>query len=124
MNQYFPQKYFENVKEGALEIYHYCSGLAVANNQLLVAAVTGKRIQVVSGVAYSTGAFTQIFFKSNSGGAQLKSFALPANTSDTPNVNFCVSPIEMFETATGHGLYIDVIADVPIVSINYIIYTP
>jgi hypothetical protein len=100
------------------------NGIAVAANQTIVAAVANKRILVVGGVIYSNGAFTQVTFKSASGGTALRSYAIPANTVATPNVFIVPSILESFETNTGEGLFADNSAVIAICSIDYIEYTP
>jgi len=124
--QYYPGKIFETAKDGVCPITYGCNtSLTVTTNNLAVTAVTGKRILVIGGSVYSNGAFTQITFRSGSGGSALKSYAIPANTVATPNVNLCPNGIlDGFETETGIGLYVDNSAVIAIMSLAFITYTP
>lgn len=129
-NIYIPGKLFvNNYGGGKVDVcpitYGCNTALPVANNNLAVAAVTGKRILVIGGSVYSNGAFTQLTFRSESGGSALKSYAIPANTVATPNVNLCPNGLfDGFETATGIGLYVDNSAVIAIMSLSFITYTP
>ena len=122
----FPGKLFGTFKDGVCDLnYYQNTSLAVANNTSLVAAVSGKRILVVGGYAYSNGAFTQLTFKSASGGTALRSYAIPANTVATPNVQFCQNGLfDGFQTVTGEGLFVDNSAVIALVSLVYLTYTP
>ena len=120
-----PNAFLQN-SNGAYPIKNVYNGnVAVANNTQLVAGVTGKRIMVVGGFAYSNGAFTQLTFKSATGGTNKRGLAVPANTVAQPNVPLCPNGIlDMFETETGQGLFVDNSAVIALISINYIEYIP
>lgn len=100
------------------------NGLAAAANQLVIPAVSGKRILVIGGNAYSSGAATTLAFLSASGGTLLRMIALPVNTAATPNVPLTLHALDQWETKTGEGLYCTNSAVVALVSVSYIEYTP
>lgn len=97
---------------------------SVANNQSVVAAVAGKRIRVMGlnwQTASGAGAGT-MQFKSNSGGSALTpAFQVPLQ----PTIDrWPISTTGYFETATGHGLFVDVATQAVTVMVFYIEYTP
>jgi hypothetical protein len=126
--QISPSQIFEQAisKGGVCPLIYGCNpAVGVAANTLMASAVAGKRILVVGGFAYSNGAFTQLTFKSASGGTNLRSYAVPANTVATPNVQLCPNGLfDGFETNTGEGLYVDNSAVIALISLVYLTYTP
>lgn len=99
--------------------------LAAANAQLVIAAVTAKRIRVMGFDAQSTtAANAALNFDSGSGGTLIWGpVNLPLSTSgiliEKPVINS-----GYFETATGVGLYADVATTGAFVNVYYITYTP
>lgn len=100
---------------------------AATDNQLAVAATTGKRIKVLHYNLCSDGAEGLIMFRSNSGGTVIWHSgvalftAIPAN----PNTNPGPNPWGWFETSTGHGLYVNNTGAAAVrVAVGYVIYTP
>lgn len=98
---------------------------AVGNNQLLVAAVTGKRIRVMGLIAQSDTATVGRFqLEDGSGGAQI-SAAL--STPPVTNGDVLFMPIVecgYCETSTGTGLYCDIVTAAINMQVWYITYTP
>lgn len=100
------------------------NGLAVGANQLVITAVSGKKLLIVGGNAYSNGAATTLAFLSASGGTLIRMIALPANTVATPNVPLTLHQFDQWETKTGEGLYCTNSAVLALVSVTYVEYTP
>lgn len=123
-----PTKYFVYKKNGNLEDCPIktaqVNAIAVATNQQIVAAVTGKKIRVVGGTMYSNGAASAVNFIDGSGGAGLKALFVPANTVSHPNVLIAPEINEQFETSAGVGLFANNSAVLVICTVNYIEYTP
>ena len=97
----------------------------VANNQQVVAAVSGKRIRVMGwlaqSVAAAVGAFT---LKSASGGTALMTpLYVPAITAGACEKLPIVDSGYM-ETVAGEGLFVDVITAAINLDVFYIIYAP
>ena len=123
-----PVRMYEVARSGSGEVCQLESkGVApgVANNTQLIAAVTGKKIRVMGIQAQSQGAAAGAFqLKSNSGGATLTpAMYTPPNTNGAwyqlPVINS-----GYMETATGHGLFVDVTTTGQSMLISYIVYTP
>jgi len=122
---YSPNLYFETAKDGVCQIKTaVVNGLAVGANQLVITAVSGKRLLIVGGNAYSNGAATTLAFLSASGGTLLRMIQVPVNTAATPNVPLCLHQFDQWETKTGEGLYCTNSAVVALVSVSYIEYSP
>ena len=120
-----PNKVFQDQNGVCPIISVVFPSVTVTTNNLLITAVTGKRVLVVGGSAYSNGAFTQLTFRSASGGTAKRSVAIPANTVAAPNIFLCPNGLnDSFETNTGEGLYVDNSAVIAILSLNYLVYTP
>lgn len=97
---------------------------AVANNQQIIAAQTGKRIRVLGFTVQSSAALAGAFlFKRNSGGATIwvvqnvlsnvnPPFILPFN-----ELGYC-------ETGTSEGLFTDVVTTALNFNVFYVVYTP
>jgi len=123
-NMIYPNKVFQD-QNGVCELKNaVVNGLAVGADQLVITAVTGKRILVIGGNAYSNGAATTLAFLSASGGALIRMAALPANTSASPNVPLTLHQFDQWQTRTGEGLYCTNSAAVALVSITYLEYAP
>lgn len=99
--------------------------LTVANNQLIVAAVTGKRIRII-GFSYQSKAAGAASFllRSGSGGAVIHELLTQAGTGSPPILfpkddggGYC-------ETASGTGLYADNAGNLASLNVYYITYTP
>jgi len=113
------------VKEQVCQLTNYYLSASVANNQQVVAAVSGKRIRVMGLWGISGGAgISSCTLKSASGGTALQSFTLPANTSAQPNVQMPVVDSGYYETVTGEGLFLDVATTAALINVQVIIYTP
>lgn len=97
-------------------------GATVANNQQVVAAVTGKVIHVVGLILtpFSTGN-PSIVFKNGSGGATLAGFVLPSNTVSNP-FHLPTTDTGYFKTTAGTGLFVDVITNAAGINVLYIEY--
>lgn len=96
------------------------SATGATNNQQVIPAITGKKIVVLHGTMRSTGAQTSISFKSASGGTNVCSYELPANTVTTPNVEITPKLWGAFRTNAGEGLYVDNSAVLAAISLTYI----
>jgi len=96
----------------------------VANNQTVVAAVSGKRIRGMGLTAQSNvdAAIAGIALKSASGGSIIYQFYAPPRLSSPEHLP--IAACGYFETNTGEGLYVDVSTNVAILNVFYIIYTP
>ena len=98
---------------------------SVANNQQVIAAVTGKRIRVMGGIYQSGGAaVSNIWFKSNSGGARLTADLRVPMIDNGENFFLPIVECGYYETSTGHGLFTDVATDSCNMTVFYIEYTP
>jgi len=97
----------------------------VANNQVVIAAITGKRIRVMCVHLQGTGgAIGAVLFKSASGGTSLSpSYWAPANTNAAQFI-LPMTDTGYFETNTGEGLYVDIASAGVYVNVFYITYTP
>lgn len=96
---------------------------AVANNQLIVTAVSGQRIRVMGFTMQSAAAQGNPIFKNGSGGAYISAaFWAPAST--LPPFVLPVTDSGYFETTTGTGLYADVATAIVYMNVFYITYTP
>jgi hypothetical protein len=98
---------FEDQNDVVLIKGSYSSYTAGTNNQLAVAAVTGKQIIVVSAQMTSLGTAGAVGFISASGGTGLDYYTIPANTVSDPNVTLPFDLGGHFETVAGQGLYIN-----------------
>lgn len=99
--------------------------LAAGLNQLIVTAVTGKRIRCMGWKAQGNAAgFPSISFKSASGGTVLTPHIYVPNNAAGLTNDLPVTDSGYFETLTGEGLY----ADINVANLNilvfYIIYKP
>lgn len=97
---------------------------AATNNVQLIAATSGKIIRVVSMHLTSSGAATNVIFKSNSGGTMVDRFYLPLNTSAPPDTILPLNLAGWFETAAGHGLFTDCGAVAAEGHLRYILVDP
>lgn len=123
--QYFPAGIYSD-KNAQCELKDKVFFAAGAtNNQAVITAVSGKRLYIVSMNIYTSGIATDVVFKSASGGTNKYACQIPANTVATPNFTLGFKPDGWFNTETGEGLYVDVIAAVQTnISVRYIEYTP
>lgn len=91
------------------------------NNQTVIAAVTGKKILVLSGNICSLGAAGLCSFKNGSGGTAFSRYYIPANTVASPNVSMNWLPDGLFQTTSGTGVFADnASGDLVAVSLRYI----
>lgn len=96
---------------------------AVANNQSLVAAVTGSRIRVMGLLVQSLNAGgSQIGLKDASGGSTLLYIAAPAITVGPTFIPIVDSGY--VETTAGNGLFLDCSTHEANVTVFYITYQP
>jgi hypothetical protein len=95
-----------------------------STNTQVVAAASGKKILVVGGFVLSTGAATQLEFKSGSGGTLRAVYYAPANTVANPNIPLILQPGDIFETEEGVGLFVDNSAVNAVISLRYVEYIP
>lgn len=122
--QYSPQQGFYD-KNGPCEILHLLSNVPVANDQALIAAVTGKRSRVIGGNIYSNAAATGLVFKSATAATEPRcAFHIPANTVATPNVFLPWNPYGYFQSNVGGLIYTDNSAVVAITSLIYFYWSP
>lgn len=120
----WPDKMYED-STGALVVKTaYVSLTAATNNQLMVTAVSGKKILVLSGHLTSLGAQSDVAFLSASGGAVRKYLTIPANTVATPNVELVYNPVGWVATNSGEGLYMNCGAVAVNADVRYIEVTP
>lgn len=123
-NTFYPNAIFAN-QYGNCPTVNFSGAVAVGtNNNLLVTAVTGSRIVVVSYNVLSAGAAdTLLTFKSASGGTNIYFEEAPANTK-TPNKGI-FNPCGHFETIVSQGLYVDCGAGASAyISLRYFTYVP
>lgn len=97
----------------------------IANNQQVIAGVSGKKIKVMGLLAQSNGATLGFFsLKSASGGTVIFGpFAPPSNTTGT-YLQLDIADVGYCETNVGEGLFVDVSTAVVILFVNYLVYTP
>ncbi len=104
-----------------------CARLAatVANNQQVIAAVSGKRHRIMGWLIQSNGAGTSTFiFRSASGGTALFGpHLILANTAGVID-HLPIVDTGYHETNTGDGLFIDVTTTAATIQVFYITYTP
>lgn len=122
-----PRKYYENKRaNGGDEINTVKSvniSLSVANNQQVIAAVTGKRIRVISYKIQSANTAASAYaFKDGSAGTVLDGGYGPSNS----GLPLMMPPFDAgyFETSTGVGLFADIVTHTTSVQVYYIEYTP
>lgn len=100
---------------------------AVALNQSIIAAITGKRIRVMGllGFGNATSNVSQIVFKNGTGGSLLTNgIILDNRTVSTKSPVLPVINSGYFETDTGVGLFADVYDVAAAVTVFYIEYKP
>lgn len=118
-----PNKFFEFAKDGVCEVSTLYTSSVVSANNLLVSAVSGKRIKVISLIAQTDNAARGVLkFLSASAGTLIFGAFISTNAQDAfrlePNI------LGWFETKTGEGLYSTIEVQPVFYSIQYIIYTP
>lgn len=115
-------------KNGVREVKDaFKQATAATNNQEVVAAVSGKKIVVLSMVAHSLGAGERIVFKSASGGSNKRSYWVQDVTVCTSSCNTQepFNPSGIFRTNTGEGLFVDNNSAAAVnISVEYIEFTP
>ena len=123
---YFPGKTFSTETDGVCAITDVVVTVGAASTDTsIIAAVSGKVIQIIGGNLRSVGAVTAVTFKSASGGTNKRAYQVPVNTAATPNVELEPNPLGHFRTNVGEGLFADNSgADQLTVSLSYITYTP
>lgn len=120
-----PFKSFISATETYLQLQSTILTGTVANNQQIVAAVSGKRIRVYSWLIQSQGAgISGVAFLSASGGTLLMNAVAPSNAAVPANdkLPFCLPGY--FETITGEGLFCNIGTTASYVFLDYIVYTP
>jgi hypothetical protein len=94
-----------------------------ATNIPVVAAVSGKKIRVLSICLTSAANMTQPTLKNGSGGAVIYQMTCPANTGEHPDVVRDLNPFGWCETSTGVGLYADAGTTTQNIQVRYVAYT-
>lgn len=122
-----PRKYYENKRaNGGDEINTVKSvniSLSVANNQQVIAAVTGKRIRVIAyKIQSATSSVGAYGLKDGSGGPSLDGGYTPSQN----GLPLIMIPFDAgyFETSTGVGLFADIVGHSASLQVYYIEYTP
>lgn len=119
--EYFPTGIFRD-KNGPCEVKYVVSNLSVANNQVVVAAVSGKILMPISIVASSGAASGLVTLKDGNAGTAKFFTVAPPNTGAPMEHEF--NPAGWMRTSTGVGIYADCATTASILSIAYIEYTP
>lgn len=92
--------------------------LGATNNQQVIAAVTGKKIFVLSGTLGSAGALGSALFKSATAGTNKHGWYFPANPGI---VEMIPQAWGVFNTNAGEGLFVDnTSAALLVISLRYI----
>jgi hypothetical protein len=119
-----PIRYYELLNTGISTIQNGILTGAVANNQQIIAAITGKRHRAMGWIIQSTtGVQGSFVFKSSSGGAAISSSLwAPPNTALPYNLE--IKDCGYFETNTGEGLFVDVVTAGVYFNVFYLTYTP
>jgi hypothetical protein len=105
----------------------YLTTAGATDNQLIITAVSGKRIRVLEGYIRNGGSTaTVVAFKSASGGQVLREYnQLASGAGINADIRIPWNPFGEMETLTGQGLYVLVTAAVtPSISLRYIEFTP
>jgi hypothetical protein len=94
--------------------------------ELAIAAVTGKRLRVLSLLAWSDGAAVYATVGTGAAGATgVMSYRVPISTAATPNVILPFAPCGWGESTTSNALYVSTSAAVATLhSFVYIEFTP
>jgi hypothetical protein len=122
-NMTYPAAKFQN-QEGVCRVKTVTVNLlAVAGNTLLIAAVASKKIQIVGGSVFSSGAATILSFRDGNAGTVNKYLYVPANTVANPNIPLIATIDDVIDTTAGNGLYVDNSTTTVFLTINYIEYT-
>lgn len=123
----YPAVLFQEINGTPIQIQNAVLNSAVTgNNQLLVAAVSGKIVRVLS-ISFNANDANIIALKSGSGGTLLLEILGVSPTIALPNIIYPFQFIGWCDTAVGVGLYADVInvgASLASLSIQYITFTP
>lgn len=121
----FPNKYFETAKDGVVPVEHVFKIITIGGgDQTVVAAVSGKVIEVVSLTLQTNNAARgSINFSSNSSaGTLLYAYYTPAS-GETPFTES--EPINgLIKTSVGHALIATAGTQNQLVRCSYRIYTP
>lgn len=119
-----PIRMYENVN-GICTVLSTGGTLAVGNNQLVVAAVTGYRLRIMGWIMQSDGATVgKIQFKSASGGTAITGpMGVPTSTSGVLD-KLPVTDCGYFETNISEGLYADITTAGIYITLFYIKYIP
>lgn len=117
-----PLAFYETPKE-VCPVQNVYVSLAVAVNQVVVPAVSGKRIRVMGMIAQTNNAAKGVLqFLDGAGGTILYSYYMP--TFDQPLEKLPIVNSGYFETTTGNGLYATVLTNLMQANVFYITYTP
>lgn len=119
-----PTRIFET-RSGVSTLKTAQKTLAVGNNQIVIAAVSGSKLRVMGWVLQSDGAVVgTVVFKSASGGTQLTApVSVPASTGGTTD-KLPIAYCGYFETNTSEGLYADITTAGVLINIFYLEYIP
>lgn len=118
---YSPAKYFENSKDGVIPEQYVVNFTAAGTNKTLIAAVTGKRIRILSAVISAANVAGYILLQSGTtAGKSILYFyhlgtmpvVLPYNASGWG------------ETLTGEAVIFSAQTAEQVITATYIVYTP
>ena len=119
-----PSVMFQDTDGSFCEIKtQYRSMTGAATNFVVVSAVTGKRIRLVSAIFRSAAASpSYVSFKDGSGGTALAVVAVPPNSAGA-NMVLELNTLGWFDSSSGVGIYADIGAETVQGSFRYIEYT-
>lgn len=118
-----PIKYYE-INGQVCQVY--CAPLAftVANNQTVLAAITGKKIRVMGLDGYSDGAGGSVVaLLDGSGGTVLYRAGFAAAITQAPKL-LPIAHSGYFETTVSTGLFLNAITTAGAINVFYVAYTP
>jgi hypothetical protein len=120
-----PVRVFE-IKGQVYQLYTAALAFTVANNQSVVAAITGKRIRVMGMSAFSdngAGGGSTIALLDASGGTVLYRANVNTGLAQPPH-QLPVINSGYFETTAGNGLFLNGTVAAGSINVFYIAYTP
>jgi hypothetical protein len=119
-----PVRIYEYKDSGVSAVATGAVELGTGNNQVVVAAVTGKRIRVMGWSVQGTTSTQGYFYLKSASGGSLRTgrWTFPASTALPWHLPVIASGY--FETVTGEGLYIDITTAALSMDLYYTTYTP
>jgi hypothetical protein len=123
---YAPDQMFTDVNGLRIPIKKaIVSAAAGTTNNVVIAAVTGRSLRVLSMLLYTSGAQSAATFKNGSGGSNVFDFYVRAQASVPSFDLFPPTELGWFETTVGVGLYLDAGAPAGVYgTCRYIEFTP